>query len=136
MTYHARTIETLPHVVAQLHYLVPMAETPRNYTFDPPAGTPRSNAAYEARKLPIYDARPVASEISFDREGFAVVRQQSAVHDFYDDDEVRRVYYPKAERFIAEVTGAQRVRDFPRKHRAEDAGVPSVVRRRAGRGHH
>ncbi|MGA2128910.1 MAG: CmcJ/NvfI family oxidoreductase [Xanthobacteraceae bacterium] len=139
MTYHARTIETLPHVVAELHYLAPMAERPRNYTFDPPAGTPRSNAAYEARKLPIYDARPVASEISLDREGFAVVPQQSAVHDFYDDDEVRRVYYPEAERFIAEVTGASRVFIFDhtqrRRVRGADDRAPGTPRQPATRVH-
>ena len=30
------------------------------------------------------------------------------MRDFYDEDEVRRVYYPEAERVIAEATGAQR----------------------------
>jgi len=123
MTYHARTIEALPHVEAELHYLVPMAERPRNYTFDPPAGTPRSNAAYEGHKLPIYDVRSLVSEISLDGEGFAVVRQQSAVHDFYDDDEVRRVYYPEAERFIAELTGASRVFIFDHTQRRRVRGV-------------
>ena len=41
-------------------------------------------------------------EISLDREGFAVLHQQSAVRDFWDEDEVRRIYYPEAERVIAE----------------------------------
>ena len=42
-------------------------------------------------------------------ESRGLVEQRSAVKDFWDDDEVRRVYYPEAERFIAEVTGASRV---------------------------
>ena len=31
-------IADLPHVEAELNYLAPMAERPRNYTYDPPAG--------------------------------------------------------------------------------------------------
>jgi hypothetical protein len=37
-----------------------------------------------------------------------VVKHRSAVRDFYDEDELRRVYYPEAERLVAEVTGATR----------------------------
>ena len=33
----------------------------------------------------------------------------SEVRDFYDEDEVRRVYYAEAERVIAEATGASKV---------------------------
>jgi hypothetical protein len=86
-----------------------MAERPRSYTFDPPPGVPRSNSTHEAHTVAIHDARPLASEISLDREGFAVLHQQSAVCDFWDEDEVRRVYYPEVQRVLAEVTGASKV---------------------------
>lgn len=102
------TIE-LPAVEAELNYLAPMSERPRNYTYEPPPGVPRSNVVAEAHTLPIRDARPIASTLSFDREGFAVVRQQSKVRDFYDDEEVRGTYYAEAERLIKEATGADRV---------------------------
>ena len=36
--------DDLPHIEATLNYLAPMAERPRNYTFDPPPGVPRSNS--------------------------------------------------------------------------------------------
>jgi hypothetical protein len=100
---------SLPHIEAQLNYLAPMAERPRSYTFDPPPGVPRSNSTHEAHTVAIHDARPLASEISLDREGFAVLHQQSAVRDFWDEDEVRRVYYPEVQRVLAEVTGASKV---------------------------
>jgi hypothetical protein len=99
----------LPGVDATLNYLAPMAERPRNYTFDPPPGVPWSNTEHEAHLVTIHDVRPVASQVSLDREGFAVLQQQSAVHDFWDEDEIRRTYYPEAERVIAEMTGASRV---------------------------
>jgi len=62
--------------------------------------------------MTIYDARPVATRLSLDREGVALVEHHSAVRDFYDEDELRRVYYPEAERLVAEVTGASRVLVF------------------------
>jgi hypothetical protein len=99
----------LPSIEATLNYLAPMSERPRNYTFDPPPGTPRSNTEHEAHRVAIHDVRPVASRVSLDREGFAVLHQQSAVHDFWDEDEIRRIYYPEAERVIAETTGASKV---------------------------
>lgn len=34
-----------------------------------------------------------------------LVEQASAVRDFYDEDELRRVYYPEAERLVATATG-------------------------------
>ena len=74
MTAPVRTIDTLARVEADLNYLAPMAERPRNYTFDPPPGVPRSNTAASRRTgCPCYDVRPIASEITLDREGFALV---------------------------------------------------------------
>src|SRR4029077_18994826 len=57
-------------------------------------------------RITIYDARPVAAQLSLDDEGIAVVEHHSAVKDFYDEDELHRVYYPEAERLVAELTGA------------------------------
>jgi hypothetical protein len=113
----------LPHVQAELHYLGRMTERPRNYTFDPPPGVPRSNTVHETHVMPIHDLRPIEAEISLDREGFELLGHVSAVRDFYDDDEVRAVYYPEAERLIAEVTGASRVFVFDHTVRRRIAGA-------------
>src|SRR5260370_16274633 len=60
---------------------------------------------YDPHKMRIQDMRPVSSDVSLDTQGFALVEQRSAVQDFWDDDEVRRVYYPEAERVIKQGTG-------------------------------
>jgi hypothetical protein len=113
----------LRHVEAELHYLGRMTERPRNYTFDPPQGLPRSNTIHETHRVPVYDVREIASEVSLDREGFELLSHTSAVRNFYDDDEVREVYYPEAERLIAEVTGASRVFIFDHTVRRRVHGV-------------
>lgn len=102
-------IDSLPAVEAELNYMVPMAERPRDYGYDPEPGVPHSNSVLEPRRFAIRDVRPVAALPSLDSEGFATVRHRSAVRDFGDEDEIRRVYYPESEALLAEATGADRV---------------------------
>ena len=118
---------TLPYVEAELNYLAPMAERPRYYAYD--AGEVSSNMTPEPHRVHIRDMRPIAAEIELDRQGFALVEQHTAVRDFWDDEEVRRVYYPEAERFIAEKTGASRVFIFDHLQRRR---VPGATRRAPG----
>jgi hypothetical protein len=134
-----RSLADLPHVLAELNYLGPMTERPRNYASEPPAGVPPSNTTRETHTVPIYDARPIASEISLDREGFAVLRQTTAVRDFWDDEELRETYYPEAEAAIAEATGATRVFIFDhtrrKRVRGTDDRAPGTPRQPATRVH-
>jgi hypothetical protein len=109
MTLAGEIAERLPRVEGVLNYLAPMAEKPMNLAYDPPPGVPRSKGIPEPHVMPIHDARPVAGDLSLDVEGLAVVAHRSAVKNFYDEEELRRVYYPEAERLVAEVTGANRV---------------------------
>ena len=95
----SQSIETLPQVEAVLNYLAPMADRPRNYTYEPPAGRAAlATSSTDTHIVPVQSARPIAADISLDREGFALLHQRSAVRDFYDEEEVRRVYYPEAAR--------------------------------------
>jgi hypothetical protein len=79
-------------IEAVLNYLAPIKERPRTYANEPPAGEPRTTVVSEAHVVPILDLRPFASSVSLDREGFSLVRHDTAVTDFYDDDEVKSVY--------------------------------------------
>src|ERR1700761_5150751 len=73
MSLSPAAVSRLPHVVGVLNYLAPMAEKPRNYTYEPPPGVAQSNAVYEPHELPIFDARSVAAHLSLDEEGLALV---------------------------------------------------------------
>src|SRR5260370_20162388 len=122
-------LETLATIQADLNFLVPMAQKPHSYTFDPPDGGPRSNAQYAPHRVPIHDLRPHAAEFSLDNAGFALLQHVSAVRDFWDEDEVRRVYYAEAERLLKQVTGANRVLVFDHTLRRR---VPDADDRAAG----
>ncbi|MDB5617730.1 CmcJ/NvfI family oxidoreductase [Tardiphaga sp.] len=116
-------ITTSSFVTADVNYLAPTNGRPRTYTFEPPAGEPRSNVVPEPHAVPIHDARPGSDRFTIDEHGFALVRQHSAVADFYDDDNVKSVYYPEAERLLKEITGADRVFVFDHTVRKRVDGV-------------
>ena len=112
MSLSPALVSSLPAIQADLNYLIPMAEKPRNYTYEPPQGVAQSNARYAAHRLSIHDARPIADALSLDEEGLVLVRHHSAVTDFYDEAQLRQIYYPEAERLVAAATGASRVLVF------------------------
>jgi hypothetical protein len=116
------TLQELPYVEAELNYLGPMTERPRYYAYETGPDT-RSNMTHEPHRVRIHSLRPIQSIIDLDREGFELVEHRSAVRDFWNDDEVREVYYPEAERFIAEATGASRVFIFDHLQRRRVSGL-------------
>ena len=119
-------IESLPHLKAELNYLAPVAGKPRTYAFDPPPGEPRSTALPEPHVLPIFDGRLVAKDFSLDREGFELVRHPTVVRNFYDDEEVRRVYYPLVEAFLRATLKADRVVIFDHTVRRRVEGAADI----------
>jgi hypothetical protein len=110
-------------IVADLHFLVPQSDKPRSYTFEPPAGVARTNTRYAPQPVPIRDARRANRAFTMDREGFSFLAHESAVGDFWDEDEVRHVYYAEAERLIRDATGADRVLVFDHTLRRRVPGL-------------
>src|SRR5262245_43400230 len=128
MSLESATIEKLRSVTAELNYSLPTAERARTYAYDPPAGVPRSTIVNDPHRVQISDARPILREVSLDREGFGLVHHHSATGDFYDDSEVKRVYYREAEQILKDVAGADRVLIFDHTVRRR---VPGSEDRRA-----
>jgi hypothetical protein len=96
-------------IEAPLPYLESMAERPYAYTYTPPPGVARTNRRVAPQTVSIRDARPLADHLALDRNGFALTRHESAVSNFYDDEEVRTVYYPECEQLLKGATGAARI---------------------------
>jgi len=63
----------------------------------------------ETHLITIRNGRPLADDFEFEREGFRFVDHRTRVADFFDEVELRRVYYPECEALIQRVSGARRV---------------------------
>jgi hypothetical protein len=108
--------------------MAPMAERPSYLAYEPEPGEARSNMTYDAHVMAIHDMRPIQHELDLDREGFGLIEARTAVKDLWDDDEVRRVYYPECEALIKELTGASRVFVFDHVQRRRIPGLVDYSR--------
>src|SRR5262249_56557445 len=85
--------QALESIEAPLHYLVEGSEKPASY------GGVRQSVAdqqrkgqYKAHKLTIYNARPIARQLSLEREGFAFVNHAPQMKNFYHAAEPPHLY--------------------------------------------
>ena len=94
---------------ALLNYIAESSEKPVYYAYEPPLGIPRQTGRFAPQSVPIRNGRTALDELSLDKHGFELVNHQTSVNDFYDRDEVQRVYYPEIERLLKDATGAPKV---------------------------
>ena len=113
-------------VEATLSYLADMTERPAFYLCEPPPGVPWRNTKGDRRRLTIHDARDLTPAPSLDREGFSLLRFETAVENLYDVDAVLGHYYREVEGLVHGVTGATRVLAFD--HNLRSATVASRPR--------
>jgi hypothetical protein len=110
-------------VQSTLNYIIPGDEKPVTQSNLPGEVRITSNSGkYQAHPVTIRNGRLVRGT-SLDKEGFILVRHESKMKDFYDDDEVKRIYYPEIEQLVKQATGAARVLVFDHTLRAENDAV-------------
>ena len=91
--------------------------------------------ASEPHRVTLRNGRPHIDEFDIEKHGFRFVRHDTRVADFYDEDEIRRVYYPEMEALVKAEAGAKRVVVFDHTMRTADdelrqaAKIREVVRR-------
>lgn len=104
--------EFADYVEGQINYLDFTGERPVTYIDEPPPGVPVRSGRSVKYTMKVRDGRAVADRLTLDSQGFAFVRHETKVVNFYDPDEVRRVYYPEVAQLVKDVTGAMRVEVF------------------------
>jgi hypothetical protein len=95
-------------VQAEITYTRDTGEKLVNETFGPNNIRRRTTGAEERHRVEIHDGR-AARELSLDGNGFVLAAHRSAMRDWFDADELKRVYYPEVEALIGAVSGARRV---------------------------
>lgn len=116
-------VSSQQQVMGEVVYLAKTAEKPHTYTYDPPDGRPKTNIVNEPHTVPIFDMRPIADGLDLDVQGFALVETSSEVTDFYDEEQIRSVYYREAEDLVKQATGGSRVVVFDHTIRRRTPGV-------------
>ena len=113
--------ETIPEAIeATVNYIHDNGEQLFTYTGGPGSLDVRTGGTPDPRRVTIRNARPPGDRFALDREGFRFVRHDTAVVDFFDEDEVRRVYYPEMEALVKAESGAARVVVFDHTLRTAD----------------
>jgi hypothetical protein len=113
--------DTMPDTIeATVNYLLDTGEMPVTYVAVPGSADTRSSSTLDPRRITIRNGRPQADQFILDRNGFRFVRHDTKVADFYDEDEVRRVYYPEMEALVKQESGASRVVVFDHTLRTAD----------------
>ena len=110
-------------VQAPLNFLKPMTERLVSYQYDPPPGVSQRNGEDESHLVAIHDARPLASGLSLDAEGFALLSGATAFAAFGDPDAIRTAYYAEVAMLLAAATGARRVMAFDHNVRNADRAL-------------
>ena len=110
---------TSADVHAALTFITPSDTKPVFHSAALTGGAPRVLFDTERHTVLIRDMRPLADALSLDREGFELLRHETAVSDLYDDDAIEHVYYPEIEALLRAVTGASRVVVFDATRRSD-----------------
>ena len=129
--------DTAPETIeATLSYFADTEAMPVTLVGAPGASDVRTGGGKsDPRQIVLRNGRPYARHFALEREGFRFVHHDTKVTDFFDEEEVRRVYYPEMEALVKAESGASRVVVFDHTLRTandqlrEAAKIREVVRR-------
>jgi hypothetical protein len=128
--------ETAPDTIeATVNYINNNGEKLFTYTGGPGSLDVRTGGAVDPRQVTIRNARLATDRFALEREGFRFVRHDTKVGDFFNGDEIARVYYPEMEALVKAEIGASRVVVFDHTLRTADDAlreskkIREVVRR-------
>jgi len=124
MSRAERVQELTPVFEAALNYLADTTETPESYGgVSQAVADQQRKGKYEEHMMPLYDGRAIVDQLSLEREGFVLVRHETKMKNFYDEDEVRSVYYKETEELVKQTSGAKRVLVFDHTLRSADSAT-------------
>jgi hypothetical protein len=113
--------DTAPDTIeATLNYIVDDGTKVFTIVATPGGSDARAGGTPDPHRITLHNGRLHASDFVLDRNGFRFVRHDTKMADFYDEDEIKRVYYPEMEALIKAQSGAKRVVVFDHTLRTAD----------------
>jgi hypothetical protein len=95
--------EGVRSVEAEINYLLPGPDINRRFVS---AGVEVNTGTYGPFKVKVRDGRAIKKHFTLDTHGFVLADSITTVADFYDSDEVDRIYQGEVAREVARLTGA------------------------------
>jgi hypothetical protein len=93
-------------VHAQIRYVVRGSFINRRFVAP---GIEHNTGQYESHRVRVRDGRSIAGRFTLDVHGFVLANRRSAVRDFFDKEQVERVYPDEVVETVKALTGATRV---------------------------
>ena len=113
--------ETAPaSIEATLNYIADTGTKIFTQTGGPGSTDVRSGGTQDPRRVVIRNGRLQAQDFALERHGFRFVSHDTKVGNFFDEAEVKRVYYPEMEALVKAESGASRVVVFDHTLRTAD----------------
>jgi hypothetical protein len=108
-------VEAVLNYTIPIDGIMPVTETPAD-------GSPvrSTKETVEPHTVRIENARPLLGRFTLDGNGFVVVEHPTKVTDFYDESQIRNVYYPEMIELVKQQSGAARVVVFDHTLRTGD----------------
>jgi hypothetical protein len=107
-------------IQATLNYIVDDGKPVFTIVATPGSSDTRSDATPDPRRVLIHNGRHETTDFELEKNGFRFVRHDTKVADFYDEDEIKRIYYPEMVELIKAESGAKRVVVFDHTLRTAD----------------
>ena len=104
---------------AEITYTRDTGEKLVNETYGPNNIRHRTSGTEEKHRVEIANGRE-ARDLALEANGFVLIEHRTAVKNFLDADELKRVYYPEVVALIRRVSGAERVVVFDHTLRSGD----------------
>lgn len=107
-------------IEATLNYIVDDGSKVFTIVASPGGSDTRSGGKPDPHRVTIHNGRPKAKDFALERHGFRFVQHDTKVREFYDQGEIRQVYYAEMEALIKAESGAKRVVVFDHTLRTAD----------------
>lgn len=117
-------------ITAPLNYIVNTGSTPFLYVDWPEKEAQANPPRYEQRETVIRNGRPRQGGFDLDTHGFVFADHATAMGDFTDADELKRVYDAEAAELIRRHSGAGEVVVFDHTVRVGDQGTRDALKAR------
>ena len=113
--------DTAPDTIAAIvNYIVDDGVEVFTYSGGPGSTEVKSGGTPDPRPVVMHNARPHIGRFTLDGDGFRFVRHDTKVKNFFDEAEIKRVYYPEMEALVKAESGAKRVVVFDHTLRTAD----------------